>query len=526
MFFNLYDLLSDQFCSGMISRSLHATDEDPFDSKRLRFQIASADDFEFFSLNPFNGSIHVIAPLAAGHQRNVTVRVSDGSRSSSATLLVTVERIQPETLHNAVEIHLEGVTSPENYLSEKHRTFELTLKETLPPGFDPSNDLRIISLHQAGPSSIRLLIIIQKPTPDGGFYSSKAIRSLLLQSKDIISERLDVIVRDVIGTECKLTSSSCAGKCLSLIKLGNTSNELPVTSQTRSVLTPRFTRAPVCICPKGYVGNQCQPICDVIDDVCAPDEVCHVDATESSGYRCSKSNQRPEVIAFGGASIQRFVSTSQEIPFHVSFRFRTFQHNATLLRATGSSFAHLRIASRFLYFRFGCSGGISHVMTQSESRVDDGKWHDVIIESLTGSCAFRVVLDSRYEATSGSGQKQDVVFKELILGGVSDVTGAIVDGFIGCLEDFRLEDKLIRDLGKIQLVEEKKISDRCEIEISLCRHNPCLNGGLCEIDLERGDVRCECLDGFSGDKCEQKHVCEFDTCANGGVCLSQGHGFR
>ncbi len=37
-----------------------------------------------------------------------------------------------------------------------------------------------------------------------------------------------------------------------------------------------------------------------------------------------------------------------------------------------------------------------------------------------------------------------------------------------------------------------------------CSSNPCLNGATCEEDVERGEFKCACLDGFLGDDCGQK----------------------
>ena len=37
-------------------------------------------------------------------------------------------------------------------------------------------------------------------------------------------------------------------------------------------------------------------------------------------------------------------------------------------------------------------------------------------------------------------------------------------------------------------------------KIGVCSPNPCLNGGLCKID-EDGNYKCECAEGWEGEKC-------------------------
>lgn len=66
----------------------------------------------------------------------------------------------------------------------------------------------------------------------------------------------------------------------------------------------------------------------------------------------------------------------------------------------------------------------------------------------------------------------------------------------------------------------------CESTIerhSLCEKNPCLNNGTCNISPVSGggkvNIRCECLEGFSGDYCEiNDDDCRSQPCHNNGVC--------
>lgn len=59
----------------------------------------------------------------------------------------------------------------------------------------------------------------------------------------------------------------------------------------------------------------------------------------------------------------------------------------------------------------------------------------------------------------------------------------------------------------------------CNIDLDVCRFDPCLNGAKC-IN-EPNDYKCACVSGYYGLNCET-HVCdsEFNTCANGATCTT------
>ena len=453
----------------MISKGLRATDEDPNDEERLRFRLASVDDFDYFNVALFNGSMMVTAPLRAGTTHNVAVAVSDGSRRTSGEVTVKVRRIMRETLQYAVEINFVGLATPDAYLAEKHSDFMLLFKEVL-PSFLPERDLEIISLKRTEPQSVRLLFVVRKPPGSRQeFYTSKAIQTTLLQNQRNIQQRLDIRVGAVLETGCAGVLT-CAGTCQYDIYMGNTTGELPTTSERHSVLTPSFTRQARCLCDKGRVGSACEPICDTASHRCLASEQCLMDASESRGYRCAVPNVPPQVSAFGGASLQTYV-TRRRSSFGVSMRFRTNQRNSTLLAArddrsggngggSAPALLLLQIAESQLKFTFNCGGRNSETQRmQSEPRVDDGNWHDVRIEPLAGDCAYRVVLDDKFESTSASGTERNrklLVTRIYVGGRVSPADGSVVhEGFIGCVEDLAIDGHLVKDAQATVTLEQE-----------------------------------------------------------------------
>lgn len=66
-----------------------------------------------------------------------------------------------------------------------------------------------------------------------------------------------------------------------------------------------------------------------------------------------------------------------------------------------------------------------------------------------------------------------------------------------------------------------KYLDRCDynqLQYSPCVTAPCLHGGRC-VDLPNFEYKCECLAGFSGEKCENApDICALNPCGSNGKC--------
>ncbi|KAK9871195.1 hypothetical protein WA026_011476 [Henosepilachna vigintioctopunctata] len=58
----------------------------------------------------------------------------------------------------------------------------------------------------------------------------------------------------------------------------------------------------------------------------------------------------------------------------------------------------------------------------------------------------------------------------------------------------------------------------------MCRSNPCMRGGTCEVTWN--DYKCHCLRGSKGKNCNELEFCEIETCPSGSECKNLEDGFE
>ena len=392
----------------MITRKLHATDRDAFDQDRLRFSLAFAEDFERFVINPLSGAITTLWPLTIGtHQ--ITVRVSDGSRYSFSNVTVTVNHVGKKALGSSVAVTFSGINGVDEYLALYYPIFVNNLESIMPLGFKADRDLLVMSL-QKHQDNIQLLFAIRKPqlaNINPGFYSSKSLRGFLEKSRELLTaERLSVQVKWIEGTAC--SADNCPhGSCLQLPFLepfSKSNDQLLVTTNFATLVTPSFGRTQTCQCPIGTAGASCESICSAKFNPCSKLQACVVDELEPEGYRCDQQEPVNAVLAFSGQAYATYSleTPAGSAPFHLTTRLRTYQSNATVFYASGSRhFARLETAGGLLRFTFDCGSG-PQTMMQDQRSVSDGRWYQVSIESRADeeSCAFKLTIDGKYVASA------------------------------------------------------------------------------------------------------------------------------
>nr|XP_018670260.2 protocadherin Fat 1 [Ciona intestinalis] len=548
-------VFGDEFCGGQITQSLHATDRDLFDEDRLRFSLATPDDFERFLIYPTSGAIISESPLQTG-THDISVRVSDGSRFNVAAIPVKVTEITQLALENSVSISFVGIQDKEQYLALFHSLFIDQLSvSVLPNGFNRERDLIVISL-QSIEDRVELLFSVKRPPPDTfsrSFYQSKRLKSSLETNRELIEEKLRVEVFSIEGTSC--SNIQCTqgkkAKCRqvpSLIPYSKTNPSDPVSSISWSLVTPKFTRQSECICPPGTVSPTCEPACSDTRNPCSDGLFCTPDLTEPNKYRCSNPILLPSVMSFNGKSSANYKLSRnmRHTPFRVNLRIRTFQSNATLLYATGNQdFAHLQTFNGLIKFSFDCGSGPQFIVRDAV-KINDGHWHDINVQSVSqqnSPCGFQITVDqiytSRLLASTG---RPNLDLTDVTLGEFPgqarskrnkrsrEQENNIRSGFRGCLEDVEVNEVDFINLppnsktSGITLISLEDVENSCMervVTMGACMKNPCLNGGSC-FPAADGHHRCDCLSNFVGDRCEVLNPCGGEPCLNNGRCLATG----
>ena len=417
-------LFLDEYQDDVITQALHATDRDTFDQNRLRFSLASPDDFERFVIDPLSGAITSLSPLSSG-VHNFTVRVSDGSRYSISTVSINVNRIGEEALENSVAITFSGITDINEYLNSFHSLFVTKLSSILPFGFKLSRDLVIMSLRLDEENNVQLLLGIRNPSSktNRNFYSSKSLKRFLEKSRQLLNES-GVGVKWIEGTNCP-TDQCPHGSCRVIPSLGLSPSAFSAFStNSYSLVTTSFTKHQTCVCPIGTIGKFCESICSKKNNPCSKNRVCVIDDMENQGYRCDPAEATNTVMAFTGRSYARYSldNSADSSPLRISMRLRTFQSNSTIFYASGPKhFAKLDTIDGLLQLTFNC-GSRPQTMTHDQKHINGGRWSQVDIESRhdgeSNSCAFRMTIDS-YTATFGA-PGGDTSFKvsSIVFGGM------------------------------------------------------------------------------------------------------------
>ncbi|XP_045031201.1 fat-like cadherin-related tumor suppressor homolog isoform X3 [Daphnia magna] len=455
--------------------------------------------------------------------------------------------------------------------------------------------------------NVDILFSVQKPA--GGFYPPSIVRKQLLDNVAELEATIDHHrISGTIQGFCTANLCGNNGKCYDRVVLDDTMT-VAITSDISSFVAPRHKYKPTCVCKDGYGGEKC----DVVANECAlnpcPDSrVCRPESG-LPGYSCRCPENHPgcvneltqmtpckdstsgcyqpsHPIFFSGKSYAQYsLGSSIERRLLLTLRFRTVHQTGSIMFASGRiDYSILEIVNGEVQYRFDCGSGEGLVRVTGLN-VNDGAWHDIRVERH-GSVA-EVTVDGSYRSQGAAPGVNDVLNLEPIsdhvfFGAEVRTMDDVRMGFVGCLDEIRLNDNLLpqhipisspasslNSLGSshstsaspsITLKRFTNVEFVCRVPLErpgVCGSQPCLNGGTCtemaailpgyqcacrprfmgarcEIDSDpcasspclfngrcynlNNDFRCECPARLSGKRCEYGRYCNPNPCKNGGIC--------
>ncbi|XP_062386826.1 protein crumbs homolog 1-like [Sardina pilchardus] len=246
-----------------------------------------------------------------------------------------------------------------------------------------------------------------------------------------------------------------------------------------------------CACPKGFTGPKCR----------TPTTF----SFENDGYL----HIQPSFTSADGS-------------LNITLSFRTDQTAGTLLQR--------KVEDLLLTVEL-VDGQVRHTMRQAqgpaevlqevlvEGMVADGRWHQLEASLRGGTLGLTLqCADDDCPGTESSGQspagsppsselgsgypEPGAVPQSLFVGGVR---GDGAPHFIGCIQDFHVESRLVvPGVGLAAKAEQVNVTAGCS-ERDRCEDGPCQNRGRC---ISQGWMRysCECHRPYEGDHCQEEYV--------------------
>ncbi|XP_004697154.1 protocadherin Fat 2 [Echinops telfairi] len=468
----------EEFPGGLVGK-IHATDQDPQDT--LIYRLAGEETLgRHFSVGAPDGKI--IATQGLPHGRySFNVTVSDGTFTTTAGVHVHVWHAGREALQQAVWMGFHQV-SPEELVSDHWRNLQRFLSNKL--------DIRRAHIHLASlqpaeaMAGVDVLLVFEGHS--GTFYKLQDLASVITRSAKELEHSVGIQMRSAMPVvPCQ--GPSCQGQgCQETVHLEP--NVGPTYSTARlSILTPRHHLRKSCSC-------------------------------------------NGTAVQFSGQSYVRYLLPETQ-NWHVHFRLKTLQPQATMLLANRSVSVSLRLVDGMLQLEYRCPGGF-HGNLSSRSHVNDQVWHSVLLEKTptsarlwvdgTGSDSLELPEDCQ-----GLGPRRD-----LLLGGLVPSLSSpnVSQGFEGCLDAIVINrealELLVHGRKVARVLEVQALTQCCPLRDD-CSQDPCLHGGKCFQTHKAGYV-CECPAQFTGKHCERRRENCTSTSSEGASCScpSPGSGHR
>lgn len=227
--------MEDDFPGGVIGK-VHATDQDPYDV--LTFSLKS-EQKSLFQVSSHDGRIIALGGLDSG-KYVLNVSVSDGRFQVPVDVVVHVEQLAREALHNTVTIRFEA-SSAEDFVGQQLPGLRRTLRGVV--STQKQDSLRVISLQPAGnPGQLDILFAVEMQ--GGDFYKP----AYLIQKLSGARRQLESTVRIVAILEKNCTGLDCQEQhCQQGLSLDSHAL-LTYSTACVSFVCPRFYRSVRCSC--------------------------------------------------------------------------------------------------------------------------------------------------------------------------------------------------------------------------------------------------------------------------------------
>lgn len=289
-----------------------------------------------------------------------------------------------------------------------------------------------------------------------------------------------------------------------------------------------------CVCTALFTGVSCETEINSLKSCAA--EVC------GEGYSCLADKQTMshsplytktcELMArsFTRNSFLTFPSINKRHRLNIQLKFATMRDNGLLLYNgrynDENDFIALEIINGRVTFSFSLGERIESVMVDQHKKVSDGNWHTVEVNYFnrtvqlsidncdtalaysnlgqSWNCANRttLVLERRCASLTESCHRFLDLTGPLQLGGLPKIATQFQihsHDFIGCIKDVYLDHRYV-DLNSY--IADNGTIAGCPQKSASCSSEPCFNGGTCREGWGEG-WQCECLDGFSGNACQE-----------------------
>ncbi|XP_076056118.1 FAT atypical cadherin kugelei isoform X2 [Oratosquilla oratoria] len=570
-------VLGGQFQGGSLG-IVKASDEDLYDTLSFAMEFdGHSITSRYFSIDTQSGMLSARDGLDSG-KYIVNISVTDGKFLVHSQATVEVLDVSDEMVDNAIIIQLGGAT-PEKFLLSYWKNFLRGVRKIMKVR---PEDVIILSLREISQRSRRdsskrqkkkkqsnplsdaeadfevLFAVRKSPT---AFYPREIVRKKVSSDRRWLeSELTGLYVVGVVENEC--TSESCInGRCEEQVTLDD-EEVLSIITETTSFVSLRHHHEGVCRCPQGFSGPRCGTIINrCASKPCPSYKKCVPDGSMYGyvclcpegmmGHDCSMNKSEcigrehtPECympvspLAFMGKSYAQY-SLHHPIERHFSFSlwFRTLHPAGNLFFAAGRiDYSILELEGGYVRYRWDLGSG-EGVVAVASNRVNDGRWHHVLIERF-GSTA-EVMLDGKIHATGSSPGSSDLLNLEsphLYLGAELRPWAGAQDprkGLVGCLDDPRVDNiplplSLSAGNAVSSLTRLAHVNYECQMELPLpgvCGAHPCHNGGTCEE--HRDSFVCQCHPRFRGSRCEfDSDPCASSPCLNNGNCINTNNTYR